>query len=153
MSESIKKVQLKIHKIYLKDASFEAPNAFVNVEKWKPHVDVEINANSRKLEDNRYEMILRVLITAKQEGEIAFLLEIQQAGVFTIDGLKENQTHAVLNVQCPDILFPFVREAVSDLVTKGGFPQLLLGPMNFETLYRQKADALKERQTTTLTTH
>lgn len=153
MTEAIKKTHLKIHKIYLCDVSFETMDSFEASKKWKPRVDVEINTKSRKLKDKLFEVIVRVLITAKQEEKIAFLLEVQQAGIFTIDCPEKNQTHAVINAQCPNILFPFVREVVSDLVTKGGFPQLLLGAMNFEALYLQKADALREQQTTTLTTH
>lgn len=148
--------QLKIHKVYLKDASFETSSLLVEnpEQKWQPHIDVNIDTNSRKIKhgDHCYEVVLHVLITARQDGKTAFLVELQQAGIFTISGLESKQVQAVINAQCPDILFPFVREAVNNLVAKGGFPQLLLGPVNFETLYRQKIEGLKA-QKTSQTTH
>ena len=151
MTAPEKRAQLTIHRIYLRDVVFEKFDSFKADEAAKPHVDVRISTDNRKLDGKRYEVSVRVLITTKQKEKPTFSLEVRHAGIFTIDGMEKEQMHAVINAQCPNILFPFVREVVSDLVTKGGFPQLLLGPMNFEALYRQEVAVLREKQATTLT--
>ncbi len=151
IAKEISHGQIKIHKVYLKDASFETSNMLTdNLEKaWQPHIDVNIETSNRKLKDadDRYEVVIHILITATQNKKTAFLVELQQGGIFTISGLKKEEVQTVVNAQCPDILFPFVRESVNSFVSKGGFPQLLLGPVNFEAIYKQKIESFKVQET------
>ncbi|MFW2371699.1 MAG: protein-export chaperone SecB [Gammaproteobacteria bacterium] len=131
--------QFNIQKIYLKDMSFESPNApevFQDGE-WKPEVSVQLNTETKTLAEGVHEVILTVEVTAKHGDKTAFLVEVKQAGVFQMANIPNEQMGAMLGAYCPEILFPFVREAISDLVSKGGFPQLLLNPVNFNALYMQ----------------
>lgn len=129
--------QFAIQKIYVKDVSFEAPHApVIFTEKWAPHIDLQLSSNSQAVGENLFEVVLTVTVTAKLGDKTAFLVEVQQAGVFTIQGVGEN-LGPILGSFCPNILFPYAREAISDLVTRGGFPQLLLAPVNFDALYAQ----------------
>jgi preprotein translocase subunit SecB len=132
--------QFAIQKIYLKDVSFESPNspqAFTNDE-WKPQINVQINSSNQTVADDTYEVVLNITVTAKHEEKTAFLAEVKQAGVFTISGFPEENLGGMIGAFCPETLFPFAREAVSELVSKGGFPQLLLAPVNFNALYAQQ---------------
>ena len=130
-----------IRKIYIKDISVESPNApgiFLK-DPGTPEVSVDASINASKLEQQDfYEVTLGMTITSKIGEETAFLVEVQQAGVFHIVGLPNADLPLALEIACPNILLPFAREAVSDLVGKAGFPQLLLSPINFEGLYQQK---------------
>ncbi|MGD2074912.1 MAG: protein-export chaperone SecB [Gammaproteobacteria bacterium] len=131
--------QFAIHRVYLKDASFETPNSpAVFTQEWKPEVSLQLNSSVNPLESQVYEVVLNVTVTAQQGDKTAFLAEIQQAGIFTLRGFDEQQMGSMLGAFCPNTLFPFAREAISDLVVKGGFPQLLLAPINFDALYAQK---------------
>jgi preprotein translocase subunit SecB len=131
--------QFALHRIYLKDASFEIPNSpAVFTHDWKPEVNLQLNSSINPLEGEIYEVVLNVTVTAKQGDQTGFLAEIQQAGIFTVKGFDEQQKGAMLGAFCPNTLFPFAREVISDLVVKGGFPQLLLAPINFDALYAQK---------------
>jgi preprotein translocase subunit SecB len=131
--------QFAIQKMYVKDVSFEAPNApQVFMEKWQPNVDVQISNTGSRLDENTHEVVLTVTITVRVEEKTAYLVEVQQAGIFNIVGVPPEQIGPILNIGCSNILFPFARETVSDLVTRGGFPQLLLAPVNFEVLYAQQ---------------
>jgi preprotein translocase subunit SecB len=143
--------QLAIQKIYAKDISFEAPNSpQVFLGEWKPHVDVQLANHTTSLGNDVHEVVLTVTITVQSESKTSYLVEVQQAGIFSITGFPPQHLAAVLATLCPNILFPYAREAVSDLVTRGGFPQFLLAPVNFDTLYaqelqhQQKAAAQKE---------
>jgi preprotein translocase subunit SecB len=130
--------QFAIQKIYIKDVSFESPNApAVFTEEWKPDSNLELNTNGKKLEDNVYEVVLSLTVTVKNNDKVAHLVEIQQAGIFSIAGFNDSDLSHMLGSFCPNILFPYAREAVSDMVTRGGFPQLLLSPVNFDALYAQ----------------
>ena len=132
--------QFAIQKIYLKDVSFESPNspqAFTNTE-WQPQINVKINSSNQAISDDTYEVILDITVTAKHEEKTAFLAEIKQAGIFTISGFPEENLGGMVGAFCPETLFPFAREAISELVSKGGFPQLLLAPVNFNALYTQQ---------------
>ena len=136
--------RFQVQKIYLKDASFESPSApQVFTREWNPRVDVDLSTQVEGLDETNYQVVLQVTVTARQEDETAFLAEVQQAGVFTIEGLDDNERGHALGAYCPAALFPFAREAVADLVAKGGFPQLLLAPVNFDALY---ADHLQRQQ-------
>jgi preprotein translocase subunit SecB len=137
-----KKQRFELRKIYVKDISFESPMAPIifRQDAGTPTVDVQLNVRHEALGEDMYESIVTVTVSGKLEDKDAFLVEVQQAGVFEISGVDPDKgLVAALEVACPNMLFPFAREAVNDIVCKGGFPQLLLSPVYFETLYRQKA--------------
>lgn len=147
--------QFAIQKIYLKDVSFESPNspqAFTNAE-WQPQINVQINSSNQTIAENVYEVVLAVTVTAKHEDKTAFLCEVQQAGIFTISGFPQENIGGMLGAYCPETLFPFAREAVADLIAKGGFPQLLLAPVNFNALYTQQMEQQAAAATSEDATH
>ncbi|MCS5703581.1 MAG: protein-export chaperone SecB [Acidobacteria bacterium] len=129
-------------RVYLKDASFESPRCpqVFSEPEYNPNVDVQLRISHQALDQERgvFEVVLKVTVTATTSGQTAFLTEVQQAGTFTITGLSPQQREQALEATCPNALFPFVREHVNHLVTHGGFPSLLLQPVNFETMYEQK---------------
>jgi preprotein translocase subunit SecB len=130
--------QFALQRIYVKDLSFEAPQGHAAFQKqWRPQVQMDLNTATKKLDEKNYEVVLTLTITAKQEDETAFLVEVQQAGIFGCDGFEPQQLHQVLNIMCPNILFPYARETVDTLVIKGSFPPLMVAPVNFEALYQQ----------------
>lgn len=127
-----------IEKIYLKDVSFEAPTApDIFTEDWAPEINMELNTQANPINENMYEIELTITVTAKNKEKTGFLVELKQCGIFNISGMDEANLNGMLGAYCPNILFPYAREAISDLVTKGGFPQLLLAPVNFDALYAQ----------------
>lgn len=127
-----------IEKIYLKDVSFESPSApAVFTEDWTPDINMDLNSQGHAIDENVFEVELSITVTAKNKDKTAFLVEIKQCGIFAISGMDEANLNGMLGSFCPNILFPYAREAVSDLVTKGGFPQLLLSPVNFDAIYAQ----------------
>jgi len=128
-----------IQRIYLKDCSFETPNTpDVFRLNWQPNVDFELHINHQKLSDEVYEVIVSGTATATIEGKVAFLAEVKQAGIFTLKNIPDEQTPLLLNIVCPNILFPYFRETISNLTVRGSFPQLTLEPINFEALYQQR---------------
>ncbi len=130
--------QFAIQKIYVKDLSFEAPNSpQIFLEKWTPEINLQLRSMTTQQAEDVHEIVLTLTITAKQGDRTGYLIEVQQAGIFTIKGFNDNDMKLMLGSYCPNILFPFGREVVSDLVSKGGFPQLLLAPVNFDALYAQ----------------
>jgi preprotein translocase subunit SecB len=152
MSEQANQQQFSIQKIYLKDVSFESPNSpAVFTGEWKPEVNVQLNTEIKGLDNNMHEVTLSVTVTAKQQDKTAFLVEVKQAGLFQLAGFEQEQLGGMLGAYCPETLFPYAREAISDLVTKGGFPQLLLSPVNFNALYMQHQQ--QQAQAATDTAH
>lgn len=130
--------QFAIQKIYTKDISFETPNSpKIFTQKWEPSLDLNLGTNVENLENSMFEVSLSITATVKLGDAIAYLIEIKQAGIFTIAGFSEQEMGPMLGSFCPNVLFPYAREAISDLVTKGGFPQLILAPVNFDALYMQ----------------
>ena len=130
-----------LRKVYLKDVSFESPNAasLFQRQAGNPKIDIQLTlANIRLNQEPLYEVELQVTVTAKIEDDTVFLVEVRQAGIFSISGLSESELPLALEIAAPNALLPFAREAITDLVTKGGFPQFLLSPINFEALHRQK---------------
>ncbi|HEK1877213.1 TPA: protein-export chaperone SecB [Proteus mirabilis] len=126
----------QIQRIYTKDISFEAPNApQVFQKEWQPEVKLDLDTSSNTLAENVYEVILRVTVTATMEEETAFLCEVQQAGIFTVEGIEGTQLAHCLGAYCPNVLFPYVRECITNLVGRGTFPQLNLAPVNFDALF------------------
>lgn len=139
--------QLAIQKIYLKDMSFEAPNSpMIFTGEINPSADVQFTNKAEALDQDNHEVVLTVSVNVQQDNKTVYLVEVQQAGIFTIRGFANEHLPAILATACPNALFPFAREAVCDLVVKGGFPQLLLAPVNFEILYAQE---LQRRQAET----
>jgi preprotein translocase subunit SecB len=130
--------QFSIQKIYTKDMSFETPNSpKVFTEKWEPAVDFNLGTHVAPLENSMFEVALTVTITVKNGGTTAYLVEVNQAGIFSLAGFTDAEMGPMVGSFCPNILFPYARETISDLVTKGGFPQMLLAPVNFDALYSQ----------------
>lgn len=147
--------QFTIQKIYLKDVSFESPNspqAFTSGD-WQPQINVQINSSNQAIADDTYEVVLDITVTAKHDDKTAFLAEIKQAGIFTIAGFEQENLGGMIGAYCPETLFPYAREAISELVSKGGFPQLLLAPVNFNALYTQQMQQQAEAQTEESATH
>ncbi len=135
----------EIHRIYMKDLSFEAPNTpHTFSEEWKPEVQLNLETKSSRLHDNQHEVVLSITANVSSSAKSAFLVEVHQAGIFMISGLEADQLHHTLGSFCPNILFPYAREAISDLVVRGGFPQLLLAPVNFDALYTQHMEEQKK---------
>ena len=122
----------------MKDISFETPNSpTIFSEEWKPESNLNINSIVNKFADNACEVVLTITVTTKIGDKTAFLVEIQQAGIFAVKGFADAELGHMLGAYCPNVLFPYAREVISDLVSKGSFPQLLLTPVNFEALYAQ----------------
>jgi preprotein translocase subunit SecB len=136
-----------IEKIYIKDLSVEVPNApQIFLEREQPQIDMQINTQSGPVEQDIYQTELTLTITAKIKDKTAFLVEVHQAGIFRIQNLPKEALEAALAIGCPNILFPFAREAVSSAVLSAGFPPLLLQPVNFELLYMQQQQAKQAGQ-------
>ncbi|MBT0723672.1 protein-export chaperone SecB [Rosenbergiella sp. S61] len=126
----------QIQRVYTKDISFEAPNAPQIFQKeWVPDVKLDLDTASTQLSEGIYEVVLRVTVTATVDEETAFLCEVQQGGIFTIAGIEGSQMAHCLGAYCPNILFPYARECISALVSRGTFPQLNLAPVNFDALF------------------
>jgi preprotein translocase subunit SecB len=132
--------QFTIQRIYIKDVSFEAPGApEVFGRDWRPEVSMNLGTQSRALAKDQYEVTLSATVTVKSGETNAFLVEVKQAGIFGATGFSEAELGPMLGSYCPNLLFPYLREAVSDLVTRGSFPQFLMAPVNFDALYAQHA--------------
>lgn len=131
--------QFAIQKLYIKDASFESPNApVIFTGDWKPDVEFNLNTQTGKASDDLYEVSLTVTVTVKNNDKTAYLAEATQVGLFGAKGFAKNEMGPLLGSFCPGILFPYIREVISDMVTKGGFPPMLLAPVNFDALYAQQ---------------
>lgn len=139
-----------IKKIFCKDISFETPNSpGIFQAEWKPKADVHLRTDAKKIAPGEYEVVLMVTVTVEVEGKTAFLAEVKHAGIFGITGLTSDEMGPTLGSFCPSILFPYSREVVSDLVTRGGFPQFILAPVNFEALYQKHLAEQTEEQLAT----
>lgn len=146
--------QFGIQKIYVKDISFEVPDApMVYQQEWSPSVNMDLANSASRISEDIFEAVLSVTITVTCEEKTMYLVEAQQAGIFQISGLPDEALNKLLSISCPNILFPFVREIISDIVTRGGFPQLLLAPVNFEALHAQKLQQQQTEQASGQTTH
>ena len=136
--------QLALERIYVKDMSLEVPGADVFTREWQPELDINLSSAAEKLDDDHYQVILTVNVTVNNGGETAFIAEVHQAGIFMLQNIPEEQLQnipeeqlgAILGAYCPNVLFPYAREVVSDIVTRGSFPQLLLAPVNFDQAYQ-----------------
>lgn len=143
--------KFEMQKVFLKDVSFEAPNTpDIFRQKWAPKTEIQLASRSDTLADNVYLITLDISVTATQENDdeqkVAFLIELKQCGIFSLVGFDDVQLDQILGSYCPHSLFPYAREAISDFVTKGGFPPMLLSPVNFDALYAQQMARKKAQQ-------
>ncbi|MEM6985825.1 MAG: protein-export chaperone SecB [Pseudomonadota bacterium] len=141
MAEENPAPNFRIHKVYVKDLSFEsprAPNLFVDNAGWQPKVQVQLNSESSKIKDQLFESVLTLTVTVQQGEETAYLVESKYAGLFELSGFPDPQLAQMLGAYCPNVLFPFARQLICDTVVAGGFPQLLLEPVNFDALFQQQ---------------
>jgi len=131
--------QIAIQKIYVKDFSFESPHTpdvFAKAN-WSPKTNLNLRSSHTTGTDNNHEVVLAITIEAKEDEQTFFLVELHQAGLFHIAGYDEAEFKAIIGSYCPNILFPYARESVANIVSKGGFPEFLLQPINFDALYAQ----------------
>ncbi len=137
--EQTQQAGFSIEKIYHKDASLEIPNApQIFTDRSQPQVGIELSNFAQQLEENVFEVAIKVTVTSKIEDKTVFLVEVTQAGIFQIRGVPEENLEMIVGITCPNILFPYARESVSDLVVRAGFQPVLLNPINFEALFAQQ---------------
>lgn len=133
---------LVIHKLYVKDLSFESPSTpTIFNENWEPRVDINVQNTAVQVGEGIFEVVLTVTVTAKLEEQPAFLVEVQQAGLFQISDMADDEIRRAIGATCPTVLYPYAREVVSDLIVRGGFPPLWLAPADFESAYEQRLAA------------
>lgn len=139
--------QFQIQKLYAKDVSFEVPNA-PQVFKETGQADIKLSLAQRveELGDEQFEVVLTVTVTATVDEKTAYLAEVAQAGIFMLSGFNEQSSHAVMNTMCPNTLFPYARQLITSLVAEGGFPPLVLQPVNFEQMYAQRMQEMMQEQ-------
>jgi preprotein translocase subunit SecB len=131
--------QLVIHKIYIKDFSFESPNTpqVFSKKDWAPKTDLNLRSSHTAGSDENHEIVLTITIEAKEDDKTVFLVELHQAGLFHITGYSDDEFKAIVGSFCPNILFPYARESIAGIISKGGFPEFILQPINFDALYAQ----------------
>ena len=130
-----------IEKLYVKDLSLEIPNApAIFLERENPQIDVQLHSQAGVVEEGVYDVVVTVTVTAKlpEKDKVLFLIEAKQAGIFQIRNIPEQEMETVLAVMCPNILYPYLREVVSDVAVRGGFAPVMLNPINFEAIYLQQ---------------
>lgn len=131
--------QFNIEKLYVRDASIEVPNApAIYTERTMPQINVELGNGVTQVQDDIFDVSIKVTVTAKIEDKVAFLVEVTQSGIFALRNVPQQDMGPILGITCPNILFPYAREAISDMVTRAGFMPVLLNPINFEALYVQQ---------------
>ena len=134
-----------IQRLYIKDISFESPTApAIFREEWQPEVNIDLQTKSQILDGDIHEVVLTVTVTAKKKDKAIFVIEVKQAGIFTIKGFNKEQLGHMLGSFCPNILFPYAREVMTDISVRGGFPPLYLTPVNFDMLYAQHLEQQKK---------
>lgn len=137
-----------IQRVYTKDISFESPNSpQVFLENIQPEIQLNLGSNINRLNDTNLEVVLTVNVEGKHEDKTVFLVEVQQAGIFLVNGFAQEEMGPLLNIGVPNILFPYAREAISDLIARGSLPQLILQPVNFEAMYAQQLASQENAQT------
>ncbi len=138
--------QFSVQRVYTKDISFESPNApEIFRGEWRPQHELNLNTKINPLEEHVYEVILTVTVSAKVDEKTAFIVEVHQAGIFGVKGFADQELGPMLGAYCPNLLFPYAREVVSDLVAKGSFPQLVLQHVNFDALFAQHQQQATEQ--------
>jgi preprotein translocase subunit SecB len=147
MSDAQNQPVFSIEKLYVKDISLEIPNApQVFLEREAPQVDIQLHHESQPVDEGVYQTLLTVTVTAKVKEKTLFLVEVGQAGIFVIRNVPQDDLDPILGIACPNILYPYVREVVSDVVTRSGFPPVVINPVNFEALYAAQKQAQAEQQ-------
>jgi preprotein translocase subunit SecB len=135
-----------IEKIYVKDASLEIPNApQIFTDRTQPQVSIELSNVAQQIEENIFEVAIKVTVTSKIEDKTVFLVEVTQAGIFQISNVPAENIELIVGITCPNILFPYARESVSDLIVRAGFQPVLLNPINFEALFAQQKQQQSEQ--------
>lgn len=131
--------RITIGKIYVKDSSFESPQAptVFKGRDWQPQTNLNLRSSTNPMEDDQHEVVLTITIDAKEDDNTIFLVELQQAGIFEIAGYEQEEFGAIIGSFCPNILFPYARESIAAMIQKGGFPEFVLQPINFDALYLQ----------------
>ena len=151
-----------LQRIYVKDISFESPNSPAVFQKqWKPEVKMDLNTKNASLGNNHYEVVVSVTLTVTVEGMTAYIVEVQQAGIFPVEGLEGMQLAQAINAYCPNLLFPYLRETIDSVVTKGSFPAMMLAPVNFDAIFaksvmqkqKEAADAAEKAEGEQPTAH
>jgi preprotein translocase subunit SecB len=140
--------RISISKVYLKDFSFESPQApavFRGAD-WKPQTNLNLRSAHNDIEENLHEVVLTLTVDAKDGDTTLFLVEIQQAGIFEIGGYEQEELSAIVGSFCPNILFPYAREAIASIIQKGGFPEFVLQPINFDALYMQSRQQAAQQE-------
>ncbi|MCU7891924.1 MAG: protein-export chaperone SecB [Candidatus Thiodiazotropha sp. (ex Ustalcina ferruginea)] len=138
--------EFAVQRVYTKDVSFETPNSpAVFQQEWKPETGVNLNTEVNKLSDTLFEVTLTVTVTTKVGEKTAYLVEVKQAGIFAANGFPEQEMGPLLGAYCPNQLFPYAREVISDVIMKGSFPQMVLEPVNFDLLYAQHQQELAKK--------
>ena len=138
-AEQPKGPQFSIQRVYVKDASLETPNSpQIFTKKWQPEINLEMNTRTTPLSPEHFEVVLTLTVTVKNEEDTAFLVEVQQGGIFQVAGMNEQEIGHTLGAFCPNLLFPYARETIDTMVTKASFPALMLSPVNFDALYAQQ---------------
>lgn len=136
--------QFSLQRIYVKDLSFEAPKSpEIFRDEWNPNIELDLNTRQRALDGDFYEVVLTITVTVKTAEEVAFIAEVQQAGIFLVQGLDDGSKGHALGAFCPSILFPYARETLDSLVVRGSFPALMLAPVNFDALYAQELQRMQ----------
>lgn len=145
--------QFAIQRIFIKDSSFESPNSpMVFTEKWEPKVEFNLSSNTQPIKDDNHEVTITATVTVKIQDKTAYLVEVCQGGIFLLKGFNEKELSPMLGSFCPNVLFPYAREAISELVIKGGFPPMILAPVNFDAIYAQHLEGLQKNQSSGSTT-
>ena len=135
--------QFSLQRIYVRDLSFEAPKSpAIFRQQWEPSVGLDLNTRQKALENDFHEVVLTLSVTVKNGDEVAFIAEVQQAGIFLIKNLDDASMSHTLGAFCPNILFPYAREAVSDAVARAGFQPIILQPVNFEAMYMARQEQM-----------
>ena len=140
--------QFSIQKLYVKDASYESPGAprSFSFKQWSPKIDLNLTNTHAHIDADLYEAVLRITATVSHQDNTAFLIEVHQAGLFGLTGFEEEERNYLLGSQCMNILFPYAREVISEMSNRGGFPPLILAPVNFDALYQQHIQKQNEKE-------
>ncbi len=146
-TDTAPKIEFALQRIYLKDLSYEAPQgAEAFRRQWKPQVSQDLSTQIKRLDDGHFDVTLHITITVKDGEDTMYLVEVQQAGIFLVKGLEGQQLTALLNTQCPNIIFPYARETVDSVITRGTFPALMMPPINFDAVFQQALAKAREQQ-------
>lgn len=149
-NQEVQGPQLSLQRVFLKDISFESPRSpMVFQEDWDPEVGMELNTRSRQVGEHVFEVVLDITLNVKNADQPAYLVQVQQGGLFVIAGLDDQQLHHALGAFCPATLFPYARENVDSIIVKGSFPAVMLAPINFDALYLESLQNQQEETETT----